>query len=193
MGRMLIAGIAGGIVMFVWGAVSHMVLPLGKVGFGVGTESAQTAAIESLKQLGSGEGVYLLPMMEEEKFEDEAAAKAFGERATQSPYAFVVYQPQGQDISAAFPKLLVRQLVADVVAAIVAAFLVGLMAIGALQRALAVGAMGLFAWLTVSVPYWNWYRFPTNFTLAALGEYAIGWFLGGLAIAFLLKPKPHKG
>jgi len=30
--KVLVGGVVGGIVLFVWGAVSHMVLPLGEVG-----------------------------------------------------------------------------------------------------------------------------------------------------------------
>ncbi len=30
--KVLVGGVVGGIVLFVWGAVSHMVLPLGGVG-----------------------------------------------------------------------------------------------------------------------------------------------------------------
>jgi hypothetical protein len=47
-------------------------------------------------------------------------------------------------------------------------------------------AMGVFAWLSVSVPYWTWYRFPLNFTLGSLAEQLIGWILAGIAIAWWL-------
>ncbi len=32
-GRVVLGGILGGLVVFLWGAVAHMVLPLGMVGF----------------------------------------------------------------------------------------------------------------------------------------------------------------
>jgi hypothetical protein len=46
--------------------------------------------------------------------------------------------------------------------------------------------MGLFSWLVISVPYWNWYRFPLALTEGVLIEQVVGWFLGGLAIAWWL-------
>ena len=52
--------------------------------------------------------------------------------------------------------------------------------------ALIAGALGVFAWLAVSVPYWNWYMFPTDFTLSGLLELLIGWLLSGAAIAWWL-------
>jgi len=30
--RIILAGIAGGVVLFIWGAFSHMVLPFGEIG-----------------------------------------------------------------------------------------------------------------------------------------------------------------
>ena len=32
MSRILIAGLVGGVIVFVWGAFSHMVLPIGEMG-----------------------------------------------------------------------------------------------------------------------------------------------------------------
>jgi hypothetical protein len=46
--------------------------------------------------------------------------------------------------------------------------------------------MGAFAWLTVSAPYWNWYRFPQDFSLANLAMLLIGWLLAGFVMAWWL-------
>jgi hypothetical protein len=32
------------------------------------------------------------------------------------------------------------------------------------------------------VPYWNWYGYPTDFTLAQIVENTVGWFLAGLVL-----------
>ena len=50
------------------------------------------------------------------------------------------------------------------------------------RRVAVAGAMGVFAWLAVSVPYWNWYRFPLEFTAAALVQTLVGALLAGLVI-----------
>ena len=36
--RILIAGVIGGLVMFMWGAVAHMMLPIGEMGMKLPTE-----------------------------------------------------------------------------------------------------------------------------------------------------------
>ena len=46
--------------------------------------------------------------------------------------------------------------------------------------------LGLFSWLTVSAPWWNWYRFTDAFTLGSLLEQVIGWAIAGVAIAWWL-------
>jgi hypothetical protein len=54
-------------------------------------------------------------------------------------------------------------------------------------RGLVLGlAMGVFTWLSISVPYWNWYRFPDAFTFGSLIEMAFGWLLSGAAIGWWL-------
>ena len=48
---------------------------------------------------------------------------------------------------------------------------------------------GVYAWAAVQVPQWNWYHFPLDYTVGGLIERTIGWFLGGLTIGSILKPK----
>ena len=55
--RILIAGIIGGLVMFMWGAVAHMMLPLGEMGMKVPTE--QASALSALAPTTQGAGIYM--------------------------------------------------------------------------------------------------------------------------------------
>jgi hypothetical protein len=190
MGRIVIAGIAAGLLVFVWGAISHTVLPLGMAGMQVPPTAAQDVALAALKGSFDQEGIYLLPMMPEETWEDDAAMARFGADAATRPYAFVVFQPQGTDINAGFAGLLGRQAAFDVLAGLLAAFVAAGIAGSLPRRALSVAAMGVFAWLVVAAPYWNWYRFPAEFIGAALIQHAVGWLLGGFLIAWILRPRP---
>lgn len=52
--RILIAGIIGGLVMLMWGAVSHMMLPIGEMGIKVPTEQASTIAALAPSTQGAG-------------------------------------------------------------------------------------------------------------------------------------------
>ena len=49
--------------------------------------------------------------------------------------------------------------------------------------------VGLAAAITTNIPYWNWYTFPTLYTLGyGFTEFA-GYVAAGLAIAAILRPK----
>ena len=47
--------------------------------------------------------------------------------------------------------------------------------------------LGLFAWLSISVSYWNWYQFSNEFTRAEAIDQIGGWLVGGLALAAIVK------
>ena len=185
--RIVIAGLLGGLVMFLWGFVSHMFTPLGAMGMHTMPIAQQDAVIATSKlAFGNMPGVYMVPGLENmDDYGDDAKMKAFGERAAGAPYAFVVYRPDGNNAASDMGPNLGKEFATNVVSAIVAAAIaIGLVGFG--SRVIAVGLMGLFAWLSISVPYWNWYRFPTDFTVANLVMQVVGWTLAGVAIAWWL-------
>lgn len=182
--RTFVAALIGGIVFFIWGALSHMVLHLGDTGMKYGTPYQATLA--ALKQEGGQAGVYFLPSTTQDKMSDAAAQQAFAAETAGQGYAFVVYAPNGNPASTAMGPILVKQFVTDFLSAFIVAHLLGLMAVPFARRVAVAAGMGAFAWLVVSVPYWNWYLFPLDYTLGLLGKYVIGWALAGAAIAWWL-------
>lgn len=182
--RIVIAGIIGGIVLFLWGAVAHMALPLGEMGHK--TPTRQDAVFDALAQSTSGAGVYMYPGIAPEQMRDEAAMAAFRTQNRGKPYAFVVYQPGGSPVIDSMTPHLVKQAIGDVLAALVAAWVLALGAWSFARRVLVAGALGVFSWLTISLPYWNWYLFPLDFTAASLVNQLVDWLLAGAAIAWWL-------
>jgi hypothetical protein len=182
--RVLIAGIIGGLVMFLWGAVAHMALPIGEMGMKVPSE--QSSAMSALGPTTQGSGVYMYPSMPSEDWGDEARMQAFAESARGQPYAFVVYQPGGNPVNLSMGPALVKQYASDTAGALVLAWVLSLVAGGFSRRVLVGAAAGLFAWLAISVPYWNWYMFPAHFTFGSLLEQVIGWTVTAAAAAWWL-------
>jgi hypothetical protein len=84
---------------------------------------------------------------------------------------------------------LVKQWASDTLSALIVSFVLALGAFGFGKRVLISAALGLFSWLTVSVPWWNWYRFPMDFTVGSLLEQVVGWLLAGIAMAWWLGRK----
>ena len=182
--RVLVAALMGGVVMFLWGAVAHMALGLGEAG--IRQPVNEDVVISSLHQgLGEQSGVFILPSIDPAKMRDKAVMEAYSTKSKASPYAWVVYMPQGEDLSDMSGQL-PRQWASDTLSALALAFVMGLAAFSFMTRLGIALAAAVFAWLSTMVPYWNWYRFPTNFTLAALIEQVIGWLLAGAVMAWWL-------
>ena len=58
--KILLAGILGGIVMFIWTSIAHMALPLGEAGLGeIPNESTVLSAMQS--NIGEQTGLYVFP------------------------------------------------------------------------------------------------------------------------------------
>lgn len=188
--RVLVAGLIGGIVMFVWGVAAHTVLGFGEAGTRLPVN--ENSVLSSLHEgLGKQPGIYMLPSLDPAKMSDEAVLKAYSAKAATSPYAFVVYLPQGEDMMQMGPQI-GRQWASDTLAALALAFILRLAGLGFRRRAALAAAAAIFAWLSTIVPYWNWYRFPLDFTLAALVEQLIGWLIAGAAIAWWLGRSERK-
>ena len=182
--RVLTAGLIGGIVMFLWGVAAHMALGLGSVGLRL--PANENVALSGLQEgLGGRAGIYMLPSLDPKQMNDPSAVQAYSIKAVRSPYAWVVYQPQGTDMTRMGPQI-GRQWASDTLAALALAFVMGLAALGFRRRLAVAAAAAVFAWLCTMLPYWNWYRFPLDFTLAALAEQLIGWLLAGAAMAWWL-------
>jgi hypothetical protein len=182
--RVLVAALMGGIVMFIWGAVAHMALGLGDIG--MRQPVAEDTVLASLRPgLGEQAGVFLLPSVDPAKMGDKTVMAAYSAKAKASPYAFMVYMPQGDDLSDMSGRL-PREWASDTLSALMLAFVMGLAAFSFMTRLSIALAASVFAWLSTMVPYWNWYLFPTNFTVAALVEQVIGWLLAGAVMAWWL-------
>ncbi|SFS11668.1 hypothetical protein SAMN05216570_2550 [Dyella sp. OK004] len=182
--RVLVAGLIGGIVMFIWGAVAHMALGLGNLG--IHQPANEDVVLSTLHQgLGMQSGVYILPSVDPSKMSDPAVVTAYSEKTKVSPYAWVVYMPQSDNLMQMGPQL-GRQWASDTLSSLALAFVMGLAAFSFSRRLSLAVVLAVFAWLSTMVPYWNWYRFPLDFTLAALVEQLLGWLLAGAAMAWWL-------
>jgi hypothetical protein len=188
--RILIAAVIGGIVMFIWGAVAHMALGLGNPG--IHPPAHEDAVLATLHEgLGNEAGVYILPWLDPQSLHDPVAVKAYGAKASTSPYAWVVYLPQGGDMTH-MGRQLTLQWLSDTLGALVLATLMSVAGLGFGRRLGLAGAAAVFAWLATMVPYWNWYRFPASFTLAALVEQLVGWLFAGAAMAWWIGRRERK-
>lgn len=174
MNRILLAALLGGLVHFGWGALSHTVLPLGHMGL-----TPLPAEVLSALSAQPQNATFVHP--------DHDAPQSDAMPAS-GPVAFLAWQP---DVPYAMGKNMAIETVSNVLAALVAALLLCGSACGGtlLCRATTVMGMGVFAWLSISASQWNWYGFSTGLFVGEGLDQVIGWFLSGLVIAAIVKPK----
>lgn len=186
--RIVLGGIVAGIVVFICGALTHMVTPLGTVG--LKSLPNEDAILEDMRPNIPSSGLYFFPGMAEDKSltkEQKAAAeKAWTEKYRQGPSGLLVYTAKGSEPLS--PSQLVVELVTNIIGAWIAAFLLSMATITSFGRhVLFVTLLGVFASVAIDLSYWNWYRFPGDYTLAQLADQTICWFFGGLVLAAFIK------
>jgi hypothetical protein len=80
---------------------------------------------------------------------DATAVKAYSEKSKSSPYAWLVYLPQGDDLTQ-MGKQIPRQWASDTLAALALAFVMGLAGLSFRRRLALAAAAVMFAWLNTA-------------------------------------------
>ena len=189
--RILLAGILGGIAMFIWSFVAHDLLPLGEIG--MRQFDNEDHVLGTLKtDLGDAAGIYHFPghmagpnATRQERAE---AIKRAMEKAASGPSGILIYHSSRQF---SFGKLLGVEFTTELLEAILAVFLLSQTGIQSFVGRIGfVLVVGILAAMTTNIPYWNWYGFPSNYTAAYMFTEIVGFLLVGIVAALLL-PKPR--
>lgn len=176
--RILLAGLAAGIAMFVWSSIAHLATPLGSLG--ISTLPDESVTVGNLASaIGDKGGLYLFPTPMGNRPSSSAAT---------APGGFLVFNPTSPTTMQ--PKNLIVEFLTELAEGLIAAWLLASTALaGYVARVGFVAMVGLAAAITTNVPYWNWYTFPTVYTLAYGFTEFVGYVAAGLAIAAILRPK----
>jgi hypothetical protein len=183
--RLIIAGIVGGLVMFFWGAFSHMVLQLGDGA--IKAVPNEAAVVAAMKSNITEPGFYFAPGMENMRNPTEEQQKAWEEKYKAGPRAVIIYQPSGAEPMTA--KQLLFELGSNIVAALFVAYILSMMVASFSKRVFIAALIGLTGWISINLSYWNFYGFPTDFTGAEGIDQTVGWLLTGIAIALIIRRK----
>jgi hypothetical protein len=180
--KLLLGAIIGGVILFIWGAISNMLLPFATAA--LQRFNDEEAVKQTIVANAPRSGVYFLPYMQEGLTEEQQNA-AF-ERAMQGPVLFVSIR-LGQARS--FGSLLITQFLIDVLAALLlTALLLSLRPMGYAQRVLFVVGVALVVGISALLPDWNWYNFSPAYTAGEFFGLLIGFALAGLALARIARP-----
>ena len=169
--RLILAGVLGGLAMFLWASIAHLVLPLGEAGVRtVGAEDQLTAAMRATV---TAPGLYMFPKMAPGMTQEQYQSKI----AT-GPSGLMVYFPSRQF---SFGKLLSVELGTEMVEALIAVWLLARSrwgGFGATMRFYAL--LGLAVVMATNISYWNWYGFPGTYTVSYMFTGWVGFLAAGL-------------
>jgi hypothetical protein len=182
--KVLVGALVAGIVVFCWGAIAHMALPIGTMG--IRPIPDDDKVIAAIKDTIREPGFYFIPGRDMSKPLSQSEEEAYAAKVRQGPSGVMVIHPEGSDSMS--PRQLLTELGSSVVAALIAALVLTQVRSGYFGRVLVVTSMGLFGFLSILVSYWNWYGFPTDFTIGAVLDEVIGWFFAGLVLAAIVRP-----
>ena len=173
--RILIAGILGGLAMYVWLSAAHM-SPLGQVGVHAMPDGDAVVSRIASETGGKG-GLYFAP----DRMSQKPPAAARG------PFALVAFAPDAPTTMA--HTQLGLELLGELAEAIIAAWLLAQAALAAYgARVLFVTGIGVVAAILAEAPCWTWYSFPVDYSLMNAAMQIVGFFVAGLVMAWYLKP-----
>ena len=180
----LLGGLIGGVVLFIWGMVSYMLLPWHTATLEKFTN--ESAMAQALSAQAPRSGMYILPnphrydptlTAEQRKTAEDQAMT----RMMQGPFLFAAVSLHGaRDMGLA----MVLNLLANILAAGLVTWL--LLKTTGLTYWGRVGFVVVLAFTTcliAYVPYWIWWGFSGSFTAVEFADHLLGWGLTGLAIA----------
>ena len=184
--RMLLAALAGAAAMFVWTAIAHMATPLAFTGFSkMANEPAALHAMTS-ENVGAKPGLYIFPWTDPK---DPKMMEKYQALAKTNPTGMLLYRPVGQEMRADMTPMLIKEFLKQFAQALIATWIVSMIAAGFVTRVGVVTAIGASAGIATNVSYWNWYGFPTDYTLAQITIEVVSALVAGLAIAAVLPKK----
>jgi hypothetical protein len=187
--KILLAGILGGIAMFIWTSIAHMVLPLGEAGIGeIPNESAVLSAMQS--SIGDQTGLYIFPGLgvgkNPTRQEKGEAMKHMAEKIAGNPSGILMYHAPGRPFT--LGKLLGIEFATELLEAILVVFLLAQTRIASFAgRVGFVLVAGILAAIGTNVSYWNWYGFPGVYIANYMLIQVLGFLCVGIVAALVLR------
>lgn len=189
MKRILLAGLLGGIAMFIWSSIAHMALPLGEAGIKeIPNEQPVLSAMQA--GLGQASGLYLFPGMgvgpDASRQQRNAAMQQYGQKLAANPSGLLIYHPPGAP--ALTPGQLATEFLTEFAEALLVAILLSQIRATSFGSRIGLAVViALVGAITTNIPYWNWYGFPLSYTLPYACTQVIGYIIAGVVAASILR------
>jgi hypothetical protein len=182
MKQVILASISGCVIIFIWGALSHLLLFIGS---GFTPLPNEENIIKTLESSLPQKGLYFFPGKDFRQSATKEQESDFQKKFQTGPVGMLVYRPVGGD-PMALNKLL-TQLLSNFITTLILSLIGSLIMLPYWKRVFIISLLGCLVCASVSTIYWNWYEFPTSFFLAQCVDQVVGFFLAGLAIARIIQ------
>ncbi|MBS0629215.1 MAG: hypothetical protein JSS30_03195 [Verrucomicrobia bacterium] len=165
-------GVVGGIVVYLWLTLAWVVFPAHRILINKFTE--KTEVTQTITKYAPHDGIYVLTPCDTKE-----------EKAKESYMIFLNIR-RGDCNSMVRPMIqgLLMQIIG---AAFITYLLLKSKALKYWGRVWFVTIIGLIVAILGVLPDWNWWQFPSSWVALEVVDLVVGWFLGGLVIAKLIK------
>ena len=188
--KIILAGVLGAVAMFVWTSLAHMALPLGEAGV---TELPKDEAVLSALESSAGKksGFYIYPGMglgpDATHQQRNAVMDKYVEKLEKNPSGFIIYHPAGSR-PMNMAKFLTIEFATELLEALLAVYLLAKTRIFTFGGRLGfVTTAGILAAIATNISYWNWWGFPTVYTVSYMFIQVVGFFLVGVVAAIMFR------
>ena len=184
MARGILAALAGAVLMFIWGALTWMVLHLYPHD---GFKNSEVVSA-SLKASDAETGIYWVPAPPDTDDRESAEFKDFARKLEDGPRAMVIYNAEG--MAADDFMFMVKGFLALLASCFVAALMLDRAAIGNLAgRVLFCTTIGVIIALYSDGSNWAFFNYPQGWTIMSMIDHVVSWTLAGIAMGVIMKPK----
>jgi hypothetical protein len=170
---LFLSSIIGGVIAFIWGFVSWMVVPWHSAH--MHRFDDPEAVVETLAQNAPADGIYVYNP--KEMLDDSSGTV---------PFVFASINRTHAQHKPAVP--LIRSLVFQVVAAFFVSWILIRIKSRKYWDLVTISALiGLISAILSDLPAWNWWGIPGTYAIIGLLDAVIGWFLAGLGMARIIE------
>lgn len=188
--KLVIASLVGGIVLFIWSALSWMLLDLQETN--LNSFSDEDVIAEAIRSHAPTSGMYILPGYPDHvpgasAEEIKMAEDLMKERMLQGPHIFASVRLTGTDSMTPF---MIRSFIIDVISVFLVALLIWkVRTISFVGKVAFTVVFALAASAAIHLQYWNWWSFSTGYITTSIIDMAIGWFVVGLVLGMVITGK----
>ncbi len=188
--KLVVASLLGGVVLFIWSALSWMVFGLQEAN--LNSFADEDAITEAIRAQAPAPGMYILPGYPEHRpgasaEEIRIAEEVMRERMMQGPHVFASIRLAGTDSLTPF---LVRGFIINVISVFFVALLVWkIRSISFTGKVAFTVVFAIAATAAIHLQYWNWWSFSTGYITTSIIDMSIGWFLVGVVLGIVITEK----